>query len=100
VGEIAFLVGAVTERFVGGLAAAAEADGSAAGETEFIPGWVYDLKIAFDEDGAIVSEGNFCWHEFPFGFYKRICFVRFVLAKLSTLAWTDRLRPTTPEFRL
>jgi len=66
VGEITLLVGAVTERLVGGLAAAAQTNRSAPGKTKFISGWIYDLKIAFDEDGTVIPKRNFCRHEFPF----------------------------------
>jgi hypothetical protein len=65
VNETACLVGTIAERLVGGLAAAAESDGSASGEAELISGGIYDLKIAFDEDRAVISKRDFSWHEFP-----------------------------------
>jgi hypothetical protein len=46
--EIGVAVRTVAEWLVGGMAAAAESDGGASGETEFIPGEIDNLKIAFD----------------------------------------------------
>ena len=100
VGEVAFLVGTVAERLIGRLAAAAQADGSASGETELISGWIYDLEIALDEDGAVIAKRDFSWHEFPFEFSLCAQLVGSIRAVLNIWAWTDRLHPTTPEFRL
>jgi hypothetical protein len=66
VGEIALAVRAVTERFIGRMAAAAESDGGASGQAELIPCWIDNLEIAFDQDWSVVSESNFCRHLFPF----------------------------------
>jgi hypothetical protein len=66
VSEIVLAVRTVTERFIGGMAATAEADGGASGKTEFVSGGILNLEIAFDQDWAVVSESNFCWHLFPF----------------------------------
>jgi hypothetical protein len=46
-GEIGVAVRAIAEGLVGGMAAAAESDGGASGETEFISGEIDDFKIAF-----------------------------------------------------
>ena len=61
-GEIGVAVGAIAERLVGGMAAAAESDGCASGETEFISGEIDDFKIAFNQDWAVIFECDFCWH--------------------------------------
>ncbi len=66
--EIIQAVSTVAKRLVGGMAAAAESDRSASGETEFISGGVDNLEIAFDQNWAVVFERNFCWHWFPFKF--------------------------------
>jgi hypothetical protein len=66
VSEIAFAVRAIAEGLVCGMSAAAETDGSASGQAEFISGWINNLEIAFDKDRAVVFESNFCWHLFPF----------------------------------
>jgi hypothetical protein len=67
VGEVARAVGTIAERLVGGLAAAAEPDGSAPGKTEFISAGIYDFKIAFDKYWPIISESNLGWHFFSAG---------------------------------
>jgi hypothetical protein len=69
VGEIALAVRAVTEGLIGRLATAAESDGGASAETEFIAGWIVNLEIAFDEDGAVIFESDLCWHLFSLGFW-------------------------------
>jgi hypothetical protein len=46
--EIGISVRAIAERLVCGMATAAESDGGASGETEFISGEIDDFKIAFD----------------------------------------------------
>jgi hypothetical protein len=61
-GEVRVAVCAVAERLVGGMAAAAKSDGGASGETEFIPGEIDNLKIAFDQDWTVILECDFCWH--------------------------------------
>jgi hypothetical protein len=47
-GEIALAMRAIAKRFVGGLAATAESDGSTSGEAEFVSGWIDDLEVALD----------------------------------------------------
>src|SRR5579871_5924381 len=59
-----FGVGAVTEGFVLGLSAAAQADGFAAGEIKRVPVNVVNGKVSFDADRAVVADGDFRWH-FP-----------------------------------
>jgi hypothetical protein len=60
--EIGVAVGAVAEGLIGGMTAAAESNGGASGETEFISGGIDNLEIAFDQDGAVILECNFRWH--------------------------------------
>jgi hypothetical protein len=55
-------VRAVAEGLIGGMTAAAESNGGASGETEFISGGIDNLEIAFDQDGAVILECNFRWH--------------------------------------
>ena len=62
--EAYFAMGAVAERFVLGLTAAAEADGFAASEVERIAVYVVDGEVAFDTDRAVVADSDFRWH-FP-----------------------------------
>ncbi len=61
-GEIGVAVSTVAEGLVGGMAAAAESDGGATGETEFISGEIDDFKIAFYQNWAVILECDFCWH--------------------------------------
>ena len=53
------LMGPVAEGFVGGVAAAAQADGGAPGEAEGLALRVEDFEIAFDADGAVAVDGDF-----------------------------------------
>src|ERR1035438_3015575 len=62
VGETAGFVRAVAKRFVGRVAAAAQADGSAAGEPEGVAGGVNDLKLALNANRAVAEHGDFGWH--------------------------------------
>jgi len=62
VGEIIQAVSTVTKRLVGGMAATAESDGSASGESELISGRVNNLEIAFHQDWAVMFKRDFCWH--------------------------------------
>ena len=62
VGEIIQAMSTVAERLVGRMAATAESDGSASGETEFISGGVNNLEITFHQDWAVMFERNFGWH--------------------------------------
>jgi len=55
-------VGAVAERFVLGLTAAAEADGFAAREVERVAVHVVNGKVSFDAYRAVVADGDFRWH--------------------------------------
>jgi len=64
--EVDALVGAVAERGVRGLAAAAKSDGGASTEAESVAGLVDDLEIAFDADGTVVEDCHFgTCHECP-----------------------------------
>ena len=56
------LVAAVTERFVGRLAAAAQRDHTAAGQTEWLARGVENLEFALDANGAVGIYGDLGWH--------------------------------------
>jgi len=64
--ETSLRVGAVTERFVLRLAAAAESDHLSASKTELVSLGIENFKIAFNADGAVVIDRNLrIGHEKP-----------------------------------
>src|SRR5579863_2415096 len=58
-GEGAGFVAAVAEGFIFRLAAAAEGNDGAAGETVFAAFGVADDEIAFDAEGSVIDDGDF-----------------------------------------
>ena len=64
--EVRALVRAIAEGGVGGMAAAAESDGSAPAEPEGVSGLINDFEIAFDANGTVVEDCHFgAGHEDP-----------------------------------
>jgi hypothetical protein len=59
-GEIGVAVRAIAKGLVGGMTATAKSDGGAPGEAEFISGEIDNLKIAFDQNWAVIFESDFC----------------------------------------
>jgi hypothetical protein len=64
VAEAACLVGAVAEWLIGGLAAAAKAQGGTPRQSERATFGIYELEVAFDADGAIVVHSDFGCRQF------------------------------------
>jgi hypothetical protein len=62
--EAAFLVRAVTEGLIGGMAAAAQLDGCTASEAVLVALHVINLKVSFDEQRAVIARRNFRSHFF------------------------------------
>lgn len=58
IGETNSIVRAVAKRLVCRLAAAAQADGGASGQTERLTGGIDDFEIAFDADRAVAVDRN------------------------------------------
>ncbi len=55
--KLNLLVGAIAERLLLGMAAAAQSDGSATGKSVGLAFLVNDFEISLDLDGAVVSYG-------------------------------------------
>jgi len=58
-GEILTLVGAVAERSIGGVAAAAKAEAGSAAESKGFAILIDDFEIAFYAHGTIIKDGDF-----------------------------------------
>jgi hypothetical protein len=58
--EAHLLVGAIAERFVLGVSAAAESDLRAAGKPKYLAILVHDFEISFDSYGTVVANRNLC----------------------------------------
>jgi len=52
-------MGAVTEGFIGGLAAAAKANGTTSRQAKGFASGIDDFEVAFDADGAVVIDSDF-----------------------------------------
>ena len=66
VGEATDFVAAVAEGFVGGMAAAAESERSAAGEAERLAFRINDFEVAFDPKRTVVIDRDLrCRHVSP-----------------------------------
>ena len=59
IAESGSFVGAIAEGLVGGMAAAAERNGSAARQTKWRSLRIYDFKIALHANGSVGVDGNF-----------------------------------------
>ncbi len=55
-------VGAIAERFVLGMSAAAQADGSPAGEVERVAVHIVNGKVSLDANRAVVADSDFRGH--------------------------------------
>src|ERR1035438_8104523 len=56
------IVGAIAERLIGGVAAAAERNHRPASQAERGSGRVYNLEFSLDADGAVILRTDFGWH--------------------------------------
>ena len=62
--ECDLAVGAVTEGLVLRGAAAAQANGLAAAQIEWIAVHVVNGELALNADRVVIADGDFCWHSF------------------------------------
>ena len=104
-------VRAIAKRFIRGLPAAAQYDRTASPQAVRLAFHIYKFKIAFYNNGTIISDFNFCRRHFHSFIVDPLLFVITLLHReaglnfslssfsFSTWAFSDRLHPTMPEFR-
>jgi hypothetical protein len=52
-------VGAIAKGLIGGVAAPAESNGRPSGKPEGLPFGIYNFKLTFHPDGAVIVDRNF-----------------------------------------